>query len=235
MDVIGDIVARERRSEAVALRTESRAGSYSYEKICTNAWKAGNLLTHYGVRSGATVGVDANPVTPSPIVAILGTTLLGANVRLAHATDADIAAHVVHADAVTTVDARPGTQILAYGDVPEESGVAHFEREAWSENPVRPPEQVDPSTVAVVAEDGSWSHETLLDATMRIVDDYDLDSDDSVALRTGLASPGALVAGVLAPLSVGATVLLGRDREGTVAVTTGEAPESVAIDPETVL
>jgi hypothetical protein len=61
---------------------------------------------------------------------------------------------------------------------------------------------------------------------VRVVDEAELTDEDLVALRSSLTEPGAVVAGVLAPLSVGATVLLPQtDLTGTVAVTDGDAPE----------
>jgi hypothetical protein len=238
MDVIGDLVTRERRSDDVAIRVASRAGSYSYEKACTSAWKAGNLLTHYGVRRGATVGVDAGErPSPPPILAAVGTTLLGATVRLAPNADADAQALVVPADHVSSYRPKSGTKVLGYGDVPERSGIAHFEREAWSENPVEPPESVAPEAVALTDGSSTWSHASLLDAAQRVVGEYGLDAADDVALRTHLDNPAVFVAGVLAPLAAGATILLDSNQQGTVAVTAGEddIPEDSEVDIDDVL
>ena len=77
-------------------------------------------------------------------------------------------------------------------------------------------------------------HGDLLAASRRVVADYDLDADDEVVIDAPIAAPGALVAGVLAPMRVGATVLLGDGEIGTVAVG-GDGEEERVIEPSTVL
>ena len=57
-EVIGDLVARERRSDDPLLRTDGDPPrDYTYRKFCTNARKAGNLFRHHGLREGRAVGV----------------------------------------------------------------------------------------------------------------------------------------------------------------------------------
>jgi len=247
MDVIGDLVARERRSDAIALRTDSRAGSYSYAKCCTNAWKAGNLLRHYGVRGDATVAVDAGgadrDTTPPPVLAFLGAGLLGATVTFDPDATADsdettdVRALVAPTDRLDRYDPAPGTQVLGYGAVPEAPEVVHFEEQLWSENPTEPPDRVSPNAVALAVGGTTFTHERLLDAAESVVEEFGLDAESEVALRAPLAAPGALVAGVLAPIRAGGTVLLDRSRTGAVAVATdGErASEERVVDPESVL
>jgi len=236
MDVIGDLVARDRRSEAIAVRVASRAGSYSYEKYCTISWKAGNLLRHYGVRDDATVAVDAGDGTsPPPYVTLMGASLLGATVQFdpGAGLSAETKALLVPADRIEAYDPDPGVQVLAYGDTVDDPTVSHFEREVWSENPTAPPDVVAPDQRALVTADGSHSHAELLDAAESVVTEYDLDADASVAVRAPLARPGTVAAGVLAPLLAGGEILLDRETTGSVAV--GDGPEERTIDPNTVL
>jgi len=236
MDVIGDLVARERRTDDLAIRTDSRAGSYSYEKCCTNAWKTGNILRHYGVRGGATVAVDAGESpTPPPLLAFFGASLLGATTRFDPDESSQAKALVVPAARAETYDPGPGTKTFVYGDVPDAPEFAHFEAEMWSENPTNPPDRVAPDDIALAAGDEEFTHERLLTAARTVVDEYDLDGDDEVAVRAPLSEPGVVVAGVLAPVLAGGTVLLDRESTGTVAVASGgrgeSAPEPTAIDP----
>ncbi|WP_135362873.1 acetyl-CoA synthetase [Halosimplex halophilum] len=240
MDVIGDLVARDRRSDDLAVRTDSRAGSYSYEKCCTNAWKTGNILRHYGVRGGATVAVDpGDSLTPPPLLALLGAGLLGATTRFDPGESPSAKALVVPAARADAYDPDPGTKTFVYGDVPDDPEFAHFEAEMWSENPTAPPDRVDPADTALAAGDREFTHERLLSASEGIVDEYGLAADDEVAVRAPLADPGTVVAGVLAPVAAGATVLVDRESTGTVAVASGDAaenaPEPAVVDPADVL
>ncbi|WP_123537377.1 hypothetical protein [Halosimplex salinum] len=238
MDVIGDLVARERRTDELAVRTDSRAGSYSYEKFCTNAWKTGNLLRHYGVRGGATVAVDAGEsLTPSPLLALFGAGLLGAPVRFDPSSDCDAKALLVPAERADAYDPEPGTKTLVYGDVPDDPEFAHFEAEMWSENPTNPPDVVEPDAPALDAAGETFTHERLLDASAAVVDEWGLDESSEVTIRAPLSNPGTVVAGVLAPIRAGGTVLVDRTRTGTVAVAdgSGDVPESTVIDPSDLL
>ncbi|MFB6140610.1 MAG: hypothetical protein ABEJ26_09275 [Halosimplex sp.] len=239
MDVIGDLVARERRSDDLAVRTDSRAGSYSYEKFCTNAWKTGNLLRHYGVRGGATVAVDAgDPLTPPPLLALFGASLLGATARFAEPDRSGSKALVVPGSRVDAYDPDPGTKTLVYGEAPDDPEFAHFEAEMWSENPTNPPDRVGSTDAALAAGDEEYSHEQVLDAAERVVAEHGFTEGDEVAVRAPLSDPGAVVAGVVAPILAGATVLVDRDATGTVAVADGPAgpvPETAVVDPATVL
>ncbi|QLH79216.1 acetyl-CoA synthetase [Halosimplex rubrum] len=240
MDVIGDLVARERRTDELAVRTDSRAGSYSYEKYCTNAWKTGNILRHYGVRGGATVAVDAgDSLTPPPLLALFGASLLGAATHFDPGESPSAKALVVPAARADAYDPGPGTKTFVYGDVPDTPEFAHFEAEMWSENPTSPPDRVSPTDIALATAEEEFPHERLLTVAERIVEEYGLDGDDEVAVRAPLAEPGTVAAGVLAPLLAGGTVLVDRESTGTVAVASGDGagalPEPVAIDPDDVL
>jgi hypothetical protein len=236
MDVLGDLVGRERRSDDIALRRASRAGSYSYEKLCTSAWKAGNLLRHYGVRSGAEVAIavsEGNP-TPPVVTGFFGAPLLGAPVRFVHGGDVDAKALLVPVERVAEFDPAPGCTVLAHGGDPESATLVHFEREVWSENPTAPPDSVDPDAVAVLIlpdgspsrdsggrtrdslekvtsgsmSDESYTHADLLGWATDVADDRGLTAASVRAVDGSLADPTVLVECLLAPLSVGATVVL---------------------------
>ena len=235
MNVVGDLVARGRRSDSLAIQTERRAGSASYNAFCTTAWKAGNLLTHYGVRPGATVAIDwGDGVSLHPLTAFFGSALLGATAQFDPADTVDASALVAPADRLHAYDPAPGTKVLGYGDVPDDPEVAGFERDVWSENPTEPPETVSATATALSADDRQFTHEHLLTATERVATDAGLDRDDSVIVRTSVTNPETFVAGVLAPLVVGATILVDQSATGDVAVTASGASELRTIDPKTV-
>ena len=230
MDVIGGLVARERRGDALALRTDGRAGSYSYDKLRTNAWKAGNLLRHYGVRGDATVAVDPGAsLSPQPLTAALGAGLLGATVRFDPPESVRTRALVAPADRVDAYDPGPGTSVLAYGDVPGAATARHFEAELWSENPNAPPDEVDPEGALLAGERAVTQREALA-AAERVARETPIESGDLVAPRAPLSDPAAVIAGVLAPLSAGGAVLLDESSTGDVGVGT-DVPEPRAVDP----
>lgn len=236
MNVLGDVVARDRRTDTTALRMERRVGSYSYDTFCTTSWKAGNLLRHYGVRGGVTVAVDTgDELAPSPLVAFFGSALLGAATTFDPDPTERVSARALLAPAarVDLYETEPGTTVLAYGDTHVAPDVQTFERAVWSENPSPPPESVTAGEEALVAGEDRFTHERLLAAARRVASDAPMAADDLVAPRGPLAHPGVVVAGILAPLSVGATVLLDSEPTGDLGVGEG-VPEPREIDPDDV-
>ena len=244
MQTVVDLVAEGRERGGTAFRSAERATPFGYRDFCTNAWKVGNMLRHYGVREGARVAVVAGPKapgdadepgrvteTPDALLAFLGAALDGAVVD----TDppAAVDAKVLIAPAPWMDDYRPGpgTKPVAYGGPPEDPTVAHMEREAWSENPLQPPGEFGPED-PVLAADATYTHGDLLAASRRVGAEHDIAADDAVALRAPVTDPGTLVAGLLAPMRVGATVLLGEEETGTVAVADGDAPEDRVVRPD---
>jgi acyl-CoA synthetase (AMP-forming)/AMP-acid ligase II len=238
MDVLGDLVARSRRSDAPALLAPALGRTYDYRRLCTNAWKVGNFLRHLGVRSGRTVALADDPA-PEPVLSLFGGALLGASVRFDPPTDrpVDARALVVPFDRVAAYEVPPGTQRVAYGDAPEDPSVAYFERDVWSENPTEPPDRVAPGTTLLRTADATYTHRRVLAAAREVVDRWDLTAEDRVAVRAPLARPGAVVAGVVAPVLVGgSTVLAGADPSTAVpdcgyAVAEGDAPEAQVVAP----
>jgi acyl-coenzyme A synthetase/AMP-(fatty) acid ligase len=213
MDVLGDLVARDRRSDRPALRVDGRE-SYSYHDLCTTAWKAGNVLRHYGVAGGHTVAVAAL-ARPAPLLTFLGAASLGAVTRFGPspgtAGDGEVDARVVLVPAVeeSAYDLPPGSKLFVYGDRPADPSTVHWEADVWSENPAIPPYEVAAEDPALAAADGSThSHRDLLDAAGEVVEAYELDADSRVGLRGPLEHPGVVAAGVVAPLLAGGTVVV---------------------------
>jgi hypothetical protein len=229
--VLGDLVARERRSDALALDAPALGRDYDYRRFCTTAWKVGNFLHHIGVRSGVAVGVAADPV-PEPVLTLFGAALLGAPVRFLDGDpDGDTRAVVVPTGS-EEVELPPGGQRVVYGDPPEDPSTSYFERDVWSQNPTEPPDPVAPDDVALRA-DGEHSHRDLLEAAEGVVGEWGLEPGESVAVRAPLTHPGTVAAGVVAPLLAGGTVLLPAEgSEGDYAVGAGPEP---GVDPDDVL
>lgn len=229
--VLGDLLGRERRDGAPALRAGDR--ELDYRRALTTAWKAGNFLSHLGVRNGSRVAVVGR--APEALLAFLGAGLLGAAVRF-HPPEpgepvgldaSEPRALVAPASHTPESDRSPGCQRVAYGEAPDDPGVAHFERDVWSQNPVEPPERPAPADPLLAGPAAEWTHAACLDAAAGVVAEADLGPGDTVAVRAPLSEPGACVAGVLAPLLVGATVLVPVDGAvGTVAVSASGADET---------
>ncbi|SEO85742.1 hypothetical protein SAMN04487948_1065 [Halogranum amylolyticum] len=225
MNTLGDLVARDRRSSALALRVPSLERDYSYHDFCTTAWKAGNFLSFLGVRGGGRVAIEPDPL-PEPLLTFFGAALHGATTAF-DPSDGDVRAVVVPQRRESEFADVPGTKRVVYGGPPTDPGVSHWEKEVWSENPAFPPTDVDPATAALAAGDDEYSHRELLRAADHVVDDLDLTADDEVVVRSSLAEPGVVAAGVLAPLSVGSTVVFPDletdDSQGSVAVADADA------------
>ena len=237
-ETLKELIAAAKEREGTVLDAAGRSAPYSYREFATNCFKAANLLGHYGVHPGAAVTVAVGPKeapgdngaddgetsdgetsdggsgedaigflgAAEPLLAILGGASIGATVDVTPAEPVESRALV--APAWRSSETAPQCSTLAYGGPPEDPTVAHFEAELWSENPTAPPEPVAATDPALRADGESYSHETLLAVAGDVVADHGLDETSRVLLSASLTDPGALVAGVLAPLSVGATVVL---------------------------
>ncbi|ELZ70418.1 acetyl-CoA synthetase [Haloferax sp. Atlit-10N] len=232
MDVIGDLMARDRRSDRLALRVDGPGRTYTYHDLITTSYKAGNVLRYLGVRKGARVAVD--PVSlPEPLLTFLGAAQLGAVTAFDPAVEAR--ATVVAVDRETEfADLPPGQKLAVFGGPPSSPATTHWEQEVWSENPAVHPEVVAPDDPALVADDREFTHGDLLDAAREVVADFDLGVDDTVAVRSSLSHPGTVVAGVLAPLLAGGTIRIPAGDEAVeAALAVGDGvPESVALAPD---
>ncbi|WP_458187381.1 hypothetical protein [Haladaptatus sp. NG-WS-4] len=226
MDTFADLVARERRSDDPALAIPDSRG-YDYHRFLTTAWKTGNFLRHLGVREGVTVAVVPLPTAP-PLLGFLGATLLGASVWFDPPND--VAARVLLApgEKVGEYDLPPGGQTVSYGGPVEDPHVSHFEADVWSENPAFPETPIPPETTALTGEH-EVAHAALLDAGKRVADQWELEPGDSVVVRTPLADPRTVAAGVVAPLVAGAEIDIDTDHVGEFAVADEDAPEKTVV------
>ncbi len=238
--VLGDLVARDRRGDRPALVVPGLGRSYDYRRFCTTSWKVGNFLTHLGVRAGRPVAIAAEPA-PEPVLTCYGAALLGAPVEFVDdGAPEDARALVVPTARLGEFEATPGRKRVAYGEAPGDPDVSFFERDVWSENPTEPPDRVAPDATFLRRTGeggaGTYDHRTVLASAASVAEAWSLAPGDRVAVRASLTHPGAVVAGLVAPVLAGATVLLpdGGTR-GTHAVTTGEAPEGSVLSPEGVL
>ncbi|MCO8267108.1 long-chain fatty acid--CoA ligase [Haloferax sp. AB510] len=232
MDVIGDLMARDRRSDRLALRVDGPGRTYTYHDLITTSYKAGNVLRYLGVRKGARVAVD--PVSlPEPLLTFLGAAQLGAVTAFDPAVEARATVVAVDREA-EFADLPPGQKLAVFGGSPSSPAITHWEQEVWSENPAVHPVVVTPDDPALVADDREFTHSDLLDAAREVVADFDLDAGDTVAVRSSLSHPGTVVAGVLAPLLAGGTIRIPAGDEAVeAALAVGdEVPESVALAPD---
>ena len=232
MDVVGDLLARDRRSRDVALVTAD-GRERTYHDLITNAYKAANVLRYLGVRHGATVAIDPTPRFHTTL-AFLGAAALGAAVRFdphAGIEAGDRAVLVAVADEPQTTP-KPGTNLVAFGGPPQRPETTHWEQELWSENPGMPPTAVDPNDPLITDQSTAVSHGRLLELARFVVNNYAVDSETRIVLRTDFAEPGAIAAGVVAPLTLGATTVLTVPRT---SVSHGETPTEsgdVAVTPD---
>ncbi|MGM0591218.1 MAG: AMP-binding protein, partial [Halobacteriota archaeon] len=159
MDVLGDLVARSRRSDAPALRVPARERSYSWHDFCSSSYRAGNILRFLGLREGALVAVPADPV-PESILAFVGAAQIGAVTRFGLPTDSargrdedgDVTPRVVLApvERESDFDLSPATKLAVFGGPPERPETTHWEQELWSENPAVHPTAVSPDDPVLV-------------------------------------------------------------------------------------
>jgi len=236
--LVGDLVARERRSERRALHAAALDRTYSYFDLCNTAYKAGNVLSHVGVREGDRVVVDPGP-HPQPIFTFLGAALLGAVTEFSSDIDpeCDARAVVVPVEREGAFDLPGGSKLVAFGGDPDRPGTTHWEQEVWSENPAFPPTFHDPADPVIRDPDAdrTYSHADLLAAARDAADALDLDTDSRVAVRSSVSDPRTVAAGVLAPLVTGGAIVLptGDDAvDATPAVVAGDGsvPEERALD-----
>ncbi|WP_181686197.1 hypothetical protein [Halorhabdus salina] len=228
-EVLGDLVAPERRGETIAYRrADDPARSHTYESFCATAWKTANLLRLYGVHADTTVGVVDAPkrperqpptgptrqaTTPIPevLLAFIGAGTLGASVQFDPASSFDGGALLCPAAWTESYETSAGCTTLAYGGPPAEPEVVHFESEVWSETPIAPPESVSSDATALVTTAGNHTHDELLESAQAFIEDSGLEAGDAISIDAELSHPGTLAGGVVAPLLVGGTMHVGGD------------------------
>ena len=221
--VLGDLVGRDRRSERVALRVVARDREVSYRDFCTTAWKAGHALSHLGVHEGSPVALAPDP-EPQILETLFGAALLGARVTFEADADARVVMGHVDREAALGDGER---KVVVYGGAPEAATTTHWEGVVWSENPSTPPGERSPDDPALSAAGSALTHRDVLTRAERVVEGADLGAGTAVALRASLADPRAVVAGVVAPLLAGGTVVLpDAEAAADVAVSDDPVPEA---------
>lgn len=237
MDVVGDLLARERRSRDPALVTPD-GRERTYHDLITNAYKAANVLRHLGARTGSTVAVDPEPGFHTTL-AFLGAAGLGAPVRFDPV--AGIAAEdgvvLVPAEAEHGIDPAPGTSLVVFGGPPDRAETTHWEAELWSENPATPPSDVAPADAAIRTATADVSHRRLLDVADAVARDHGIGPGTRVVVRATFADPIAVAAGLVSPLSRGGVAVLSPPNDGedesaggadTADEFTGSTPQSAS-------
>lgn len=214
--LIGDLVARDRRSEFTALIDAGIDRVYSYFDFCNTANKAANVLRHVGVRRGDRVLILSAP-EPQPILTFFGATQLGSVVLFAETIDVprpEGISAIVHPttrkDDIETVGSE---RLISYGDPPEAPNATHWETEVWSENPATvPPNHRSGDTALDTGRDGTqYTHEQVLRSARVVIDRFDVQEGARVALKAPLTDPRTVVAGLVMPLLVGGSILLPKD------------------------
>lgn len=238
MDTVGDLLTRDRRSDRPALVIGDR--ERSYHELITNAYKAGNVLRYHGVGEGRALAAAPVPAL-APVLAFLGAAQLGAATRFdpAAGVDAGDRLLLVPAAEQAAYDPPPGATLAVFGGDPADAETMNWEESVWSENPAFPPTDHDPETPLLLGDD-TVSHGAALAAAAEVAELHGLGPDSRVVLRSSLADPGAVVAGLLAPLTVGGAAVLADPAapatapRGDLAVSAAAAPEPDRIDPTTV-
>jgi hypothetical protein len=229
MDTVGDLLELDHPDEATALEHGRRR--YEYHRFRATAYKTANYLRYNGVGPHATVAI-LDDLAPEAVFGVLGTGLLGGTVDVAPAQSVDDAVLFGPTADLGDYEAAGGCKRVGYGTKPEDPTWAFFEREIWSENPFFPKSEIDGEVTLV----DDWSQRAMLERAQEIA--TGLSPDEVVAVRGSLTDPATLVGGVLAPLVVGATILLPEDDQtGTVAVGDPDAPEErvLSVDDESAM
>ena len=239
VDATGHQVDDTGRSDGVRGQSDDvRGRAFDTDRLITTAWKSGNFLRHTGIRHGTTVGVVGDgPMALIAFfgATLLGgrvqfdppndcTTIEGFRTLVAPA------------DVIDRYTVAPGIQRVCYGGVPPEPAVHHLERGLWSENPSFPPVEIDTETPLLSygsppimpgtstksdeakATDrptetpeptSTISHGMAIDRARSFAAKNGIEPGTRVLVRDSFADPRVLVAGVIAPLVAGGTVVLG--------------------------
>lgn len=222
MDTLTAVVGAGRDRDGIAIDGPARPAPYRYPDFCSDVWKAGNLFSHYGVQNGGAVAVvpRGHPTTAGPppasamaLVGMLGGTVVGSTVRVPTANPVDAGVVLAHVDSLPRAEIDGRSTVLAYGGDSDRADVERFEAALWSENPVEPPESVAPDDPCLAFDGEVATHGDLVRAATAVAEEYGVDASASVLLDAPLTDAGAVVAGLVTPLVVGATIRLGTDRE----------------------
>jgi len=206
-DIVGDLVARERRTSGLALRADEPGRTYSYYDFITTSYKAGNVLRYLGVREGDEVLVVPEAL-PEPVLTFFGAAQLGAVTRFADDVGETIPRAVVApAEREDDFDLPPGHRLAVYGDQPTDPSTTHWETEVWSENPAVHPATVGEDDPVLAVADRTYSHAEMIATASDTVADADLQGGTDVFIQGSLTDPDVVAAGLLAPIIAGATIV----------------------------
>lgn len=244
---LGTLLEYRTESEGDALRAPGDPDrSYDGRALLTSARKTGNFLRHLGVVPGRTVAVADVPV-PESLLSLFGTALLGATTRFVSldgrsidstaSAPIDARALIAPTERLGVHELAPGGTRVGYGRPPEDPTTSHFEREMWSENPTFPPSEATADDPVLATADREYTHRTVLRTATALAKRWAFDDGVEVAVRAPLTDPRTVVAGILAPLACGGTVLLpdtGACGDGAVVPPGVDAPEPTVIDLEDV-
>jgi hypothetical protein len=223
---LGDLVGRDRRSDRNAVTVPASGRTISYRDFCTTAWKTGHALRHLGVHAGSRVALAPDPC-PQILATLFGGALLGA--RLTFDPTADARVVMGHVDGEAEMDDGE-RKLLVYGGAPASATTTHWEGVVWSENPSMPPGDRSSTERVLDGAGRTFTHEDLLERARRVCTVHGFEDagrhadgggDDpatvAVALRAPLDDPRAVIAGVVAPLLAGGTVVLPGEATGATA------------------
>ena len=226
METVADVVAGLDDPEQPTLRHTRPVDARSTRD---RVYKTGNALRHRGVRVDAGVAILDVP-EPEAVHTFLGASLLGATVEFGPDPVVDARVLAGPTGELGAYDLPAGGQRVGWGDPPADPSWMFFERDVWSENPAFPEPEITGESRLL----GDATHGDVVAAAERVADER-YDESDEVAVRAPLAHPGTVVAGIVAPLIAGATVVLPRaGGDGTVAVAGEDAdcPEARVVAPD---
>ena len=225
METVADVVAGLDDPEQPALRhTRTQDARSTRDRV----YKTGNALRHRGVRVDAGVAI-LDVAEPEAVHTFLGASLLGASVEFGPDPVVDARVLAGPTKDLGPYDLPAGGQRVGWGDPPADPSWMYFERDVWSENPAFPEPEISEETALL----GDATHGDTVAAAERVAEEYN--ESDEVTVRAPLAHPGTVVAGFVAPLIAGATIVLPpAGGEGTVAVAAvGEdVPEERVVSPD---
>ncbi|MCG1002288.1 MULTISPECIES: hypothetical protein [Halobacterium] len=223
METVADVVASLDDPDRPVVRADR---VYDAREFRSRTYKTGNALRHCGVREGVGVAILDVPA-PAGLQTFLGAALLGATVEFGPERVVEARVLAGPTAALDDYDLPPGGQRVGWGDPPADPSWMYFERDVWSENPTFP----EPSITADTELLAGVTHGEAVEAAERVAETYT--PEDRVAVRAPLAHPGTVVAGVLAPILAGASIVLSpAGGAGTVAVADGDAPEDRVVAPD---
>lgn len=194
--------------------------------------EGGDVLQLHGGEGGTEIDVEPQ-AAPEVVLAILGTARVGGVANLTPTGDGEIV--VVPADREDEYDLDPDQTGIVYDGYPSGPRFVEWELDVWDGSARTGPRlEAAPENGVLQTADRTYSHGELLDAAERVIEKHDVDEDTDVAVRAPMGNPGTIAAGVVAPLTVGGTVLFpATDDLGDVGVGFGVAEPS-EVDPTTV-